>query len=431
MKQYKFFIFLSLLSIFFSHLGYSSSVIPVNAIPDVSRFLKQVSEAGSTRNQRCDAIPNETQDELPCLTLAETICKKLWNDENQGFLETEQGTLQVGKSNRSELSYAQKLDLEAWVASEPRLPEDLQEQLSPILNDLGKMLNRENRSLVWYQKLSQILQQLKETVTLSGNLRVQKLFPELKQISKTQPTVEEQGKYQAVILDFNNEILRAKYENHPNWKRVDKVFKEVKKDLIATIQELNLPEALRKTLKSKVDSVNLTLPYSDPRLISTPGSCGTTEKNALYSPVFNLFTVCAGLFNTLQSESNLYFVIAHELSHSIDPESIVFDEYKKSTLGQAVIKLRYSSKSPFSCHEWKQLREKTFTIKEEVLEPLHPYSRLNDCLTPLSESLRPFNSENLHPITRRQSAAIINKYANSNSFSLLTQRQININRSKT
>lgn len=416
-----------LLSFFLCSSVLAAELIPSQAIPNLNLFFKQVEQTGILNYEHCDTSPPHSQNEISCIELAESACKKLWNQDNNGHLETELGVIQVGKSDRSELSYPQKMDLEAWVASESRLPKELRQNLSPILKDLGRMLERENKSPHWHQQLAAIVHQLKDTVNRSADQRVKQSLPELSDTQTSEPTTAQQGKHQGALLDFQNEILRAKYEEHPNWKRVERMFKQAKEDLLATIQDLDIPDPLRKKLKTKIDSVGLSLPYSDPRKLTAPGSCSTTEKNAFYSPVYNLFTVCAGLFNSLQTDPNLYIIIAHELSHSIDPETIILDEYKNSEIGRAVKDLTSSNKPAFSCEEWRKLSQKIFKLQDDLTEPIHPYSKLNDCLAPLSEPLRPFTSANLHPITKRQTSNLMNKYAASNSFTLLSQQQINKN----
>lgn len=109
------------------------------------------------------------------------------------------------------------------------------------------------------------------------------------------------------------------------------------------------------------------------------------KKNAFYNPQTNLLTVCAGLFNGLSAKLNLYAIIVHELSHSIDTESYILDEYLKCPVGKAVPKLSSSSAPPYSCREWKALRKKHLNLSKEPLESVHFFSTLIDCLTPLNE----------------------------------------------
>ncbi|MCP6412599.1 hypothetical protein NL483_29050, partial [Klebsiella pneumoniae] len=46
--------------------------------------------------------------------------------------------------------------------------------------------------------------------------------------------------------------------------------------------------------------------------------CRSTMVNAMYLDLTGSLTVCAGFVNGYQSESSLYFTLAHELAHSFN-----------------------------------------------------------------------------------------------------------------
>jgi|GEM_PF-3350281 len=405
----------------FCSTAFTTEVIPTESISNIQNALEEVKTACNAKKASCNTASSEVSGNPPCSIIADSGCMKLWNSSNDGFLESSFGLIQVGKSKKSGLSTAQRLDIEAWINSQPNLPKDLLEKIKPILQRLKLLLAYETNTMEWHQQMGTMLQLLKQTVDTVGGERAKAALPELNQTEDASISIEQRNKSLETLLDFQNQLIRAKYENHPNWKRVETAFKQAKNDLIATCQELSIPNSIKKKFLAKLKSIKLSLPFPDPRNISAPSTCTSTEQNAFYFPNANLFTVCAGMFNTFQSEPNLYSVIAHELSHAIDPEVFIQDDYKQSPIGQVIEKLSSSKKPPFSCDEWQQLRDGTLAPIKEIIEPLNPYTKLTDCLAPPLEPLRPFNSKNINPISKRYAATAINQYANANIFSLLVQ----------
>lgn len=403
--------------------AFTAEVIPVESISNIQNALEEVKTGCNARETSCTSASPEGTVNPPCSVIADSGCAKLWNSSNDGFLESPFGVVQVGKSKKSDLSTTQRLDIEAWINSQSNLPKDLQEKIKPILQRLKQLLMYEVNTLEWHQQVGAMLQLLNQTTNAVGVERAKAALPESNRTVDSNISIEQRNKSLETILDFQNQVIRAKYENNPNWKRVETIFKQAKSDLLATCKELTIPNSLKKKFLAKLESVKLSLPFPDPRSISAPNTCASTEKNAFYFPNANLFTVCAGMFNAFQSEPNLYGVIAHELSHAIDPEVFTLDDYKQSPLGQVIETLSSSKKPPFSCDEWRQLRNNTLAPKVEIIAELSPYTQLTDCLAPPPERLRPFNSKTVSPVSKRYAATAINRYANANIFSLLVQEK--------
>lgn len=121
---------------------------------------------------------------------------------------------------------------------------------------------------------------LKDVFNNFANNRAIKL---IQKTSKNQanPTMPEQKiKFQELIWELSDQIIRVKYEKHPNWKRVETTFKEVKSELAETVQDLKISSQIKKKLITKLDSVQLTLPFIDPKFNFGVNNCASTEKNA-------------------------------------------------------------------------------------------------------------------------------------------------------
>lgn len=78
--------------------------------------------------------------------------------------------------------------------------------------------------------------------------------------------------------------------------------------------------------------------------------------NAFYSPSHHAFTVCAGYFNSFQSESALYGTIAHEIAHAIDPLSNAAHQCRtESPVFQSLNRLVGASGPGMPCNEWEPI----------------------------------------------------------------------------
>lgn len=121
----------------------------------------------------------------------------------------------------------------------------------------------------------------------------------------------------------------------------DKIFPDIKSRIIAKIKKYVKDEKKREILIDKVTAIRWN-----------GKSCFGSEEsqnlplfltpNAFYLPDANTFTVCSGLIFNNKSEFQLANVVAHELSHAIDPcgitigpEDFKFDYTDKATKEQA------------------------------------------------------------------------------------------------
>jgi hypothetical protein len=119
------------------------------------------------------------------------------------------------------------------------------------------------------------------------------------------------------------------------------IFPKIQKLLMDRLDEMVANSDLRKRLKEKVGAIK----FSGQDCGDSSGQNAIAEvltSNAFYSPLSNTFKYCAGFNNMSTSAFTISFIIAHELTHSIDPCGITIGpsdyafQYKGNlTRGQA------------------------------------------------------------------------------------------------
>jgi len=100
----------------------------------------------------------------------------------------------------------------------------------------------------------------------------------------------------------------------------NKIFPEIKKLLLKRISQLPLDDTNKKLIMSKVKAIPF---IESPCMGDSPSKA--MEKftvNAFYEPASNSFHICGGLMELSSSDFDLAAIVAHEISHSIDPCSI-------------------------------------------------------------------------------------------------------------
>ncbi len=291
----------------------------------------------------------------------------------------------------------------------------------PILADLKNALKNERDSKDWYRLISTIQFRWQNLVSDTATNRTNRKFPNLKKIKEKDQTIEQKSIYQQDYYNIQSEIINAKWANHPNWVRVKRVFEQAQKDIIEEVGQMKLVPEQKKAMLEKVASIKLTLPYSDPNKMSSSESCAATEMNAFYSPGHHSFTVCAGYFNSFQSDSALYGTIAHEISHSIDPLSIARQKFRQNSLSQSLQKLVNTKEAPFSCDEWKNIVDEMAKPQKEISLPnFDSMQPLYNCLQP-KDDLTPFETNGLRSAAKRNIKNTMSSYASAHSFLYLSQ----------
>jgi hypothetical protein len=403
------------------------ALLPTSALPDSSVGPGEIRQFESSLNlinakspnTPCDALSTDANSPF-CSKLTDDVCDQLWDAKSQGNRTFQTGSVRIGKTGKSAMSATYRMDTEALLESEPRLPADLRKAEAPVLARLRNHLKREEKSKEWLRELGKIKEEWHFTMESVAEKRALAQSPSLKGIQDEDLTLEQIAIYKAKAFELKDEVLRAKYENSSRWKNVQHIFEESKSDILAVIQDLQISPELKTAMIEKVQSVKLSLPFSDPRVLGAQGSCATTDRNAHYDPKFNVLFVCAGSINAYQVSANLYATIAHEIGHSIDPVNFLSMKYNATPVAQTVGLLSTSGAAPIPCDKWKDMVENQFKVPAHVSEPVSPFQTLTDCLVPPKE-LRPFDTETLTSVTKEMADETINVFASSHAFLWLAQ----------
>ncbi len=97
------------------------------------------------------------------------------------------------------------------------------------------------------------------------------------------------------------------------------IFPQVKSTILAKIDLMVSDPALRDSLKDKIKAIQYIGSDCSKDYGAENSIPGILVSNAFYNPAQNTFKYCLGMGVQNTSEYQLAFVIAHELSHSIDP----------------------------------------------------------------------------------------------------------------
>ncbi len=375
---------LCLLFLFFTHS--SNAQDEVGLLKEITKNMIQGIKEFNTSidTLECSVNPQEFN-KKSCSAITDNFCKELWNDKNAGNRKVFDGEILAGKSPMTGIDLSTIANDNALVASIDRLPEDAKKHLSPSIERLSKLLKNETKSPMWYFDYTKIKMAIKSAMEKLATERFEK-NTNIKVEEDRAWTVDETIKYQTETRKVFDEVTFAKYKLHPNWLRVESAYVKAKDLLLKNIESLNIPLEKKNELKTKVTSVELTLPSLDPKLMGSK-ECASTEVNAYYSAAANKFTVCAGYFNRYLSESSLVFIIAHELGHSVDSEQQARDQWKKeASIPKKLNSLVNSKNQTYSCSEWKSLNEKLFTLPTDFKNKKTPFDNLYTCLRSASNN---------------------------------------------
>ena len=366
----------------------------LQSLESLQRQIKPFSYLPSSEEEEGE---NATEEATPqCADLTDNFCHQLYAPPQEGNWQRGNSQFWLGKSEKSKITKISLINLQALLSAEKRLPIILQESLGPLLAELRSHLEREEDSRQWYRQLDDNLRRINYAVEDAAKEITHQQYPQLKGKSLGDLTTQERSIYTQNNQDLDNAIVEAKYQHSPNWQRVLRLAQQAKKHLIFQVKKLNLPPAYQQKMIERLTAVEIMLPYEDPRLLTNQEpNCSTTQINALYVRPYNRFTVCAGMFNGMQSEGQLYATIAHELAHSIDPSSMAEELSKDHPTFNIAHQLGKSSGKTFSCEQWEHLKttalQKPATINAQVL----PTSALQSCLVDKSE-LTPWNDQNIN-----------------------------------
>lgn len=141
-----------------------------------------------------------------------------------------------------------------------------------------------------------------------------------------------------MVTRFKSEMKTDELET----KVRDKVFPQVRRLLIESVAKNVSDPELRKKLVGKIKSIRYEGSNCSEDMTGVESISGLMIPNAFYHPTKNIFKYCIGMGALNQSEFQLAYVIAHELTHSIDPccigvgpKEYTFQYKKDASLEQA------------------------------------------------------------------------------------------------
>lgn len=366
--------------------------------------------------------------ELPptnsCFQMSEDFCSTLWSDENKGHLKLTQEELHLGSSMKSDLSYGEVEHLRTILNSESKLPNYLSKALNSQLKELKQLLKTENDSIQWSHKYSLLKEQWKNRLTDLVTERLVQKYPDLKKLAWESMSLDQQKLYFEFRDAMDQDFFNSLYQSHPRWKRFQKLFQQAKKNIVDAISEMALPLEEKTEMIETIQSVKLKLPYHSLGF-GSDDSCSISEFNASYRVSTNTITVCIPMIHGVgDSDGAIYQLIAHELSHSIDPDQKAYRNFlTKGTSAQLLKPLVASSTPPFSCQKWSQIfsqsENESFSLYGMTVDPLQ---NLYDCLIPKDE-LQTFDFDNINIIAQHQANQVIKYSAEKHSFTKLSQTQ--------
>lgn len=308
-------------------------------------------------NQEYSALCGEAialmQKPSSCSEISDNFCTTLWSSQNRGSMKVMDGAILQAKSEKAGIAAYVLADYQALVHALPNLAPDLQKALAPGIGQLKEVLAHESDSPEWADSLSDALFQIDEAKMAVEKARVEARLPATSNWDT--PLIKDPKRKLAIDRTrqgLRDEILSAKYAKSENWHRVETTFAEAKADVAKAIADQNLPAEIKKRMLEKIATVKLALPLAK---YSEEEDCGTTQVNGFYMPAHHVFTVCAGMFNSLQSAGSLYGVIAHEIGHSIDNSACTHNQWRlDSPVAKIMGKLEGAKGPVYSCEDWSR-----------------------------------------------------------------------------
>jgi len=377
-------------------------------------ILKQIDRQNHQHGDGCD-----DHNWPKCSELIDAFCADLWSKSNPGNLDYGNAKIRLGNTGNFRISEARKIDLEALIDAKERLPADLKANMGSLLDKIDVSLKTKSEDKYGDFNISGLylpeLDAIVEKTALERALGSERA-KQVKYIESLKG--DDFVKVKRALTAIKSEVVTAKYKDHPNWKRVETQFVEAKQDIIAVIGEMTIPESDKVEMIDKVKRVTLRLPtpFENPiekilkkGLGRTQGmnalenSCGTTMVNARYLPNSNEMLICAGFFNSFQSDDLIYQVIGHEISHAVDPTVRAIEKFNKTNLGQVLKRLVEGDGNAYSCEEWNKISAEMFKRPEKIEAKPTVFEKQINCFG-VQEGLKKFNEKSI-----RAAAAKVNQ----------------------
>lgn len=297
-------------------------------------------------------------------------------------------------------------------------------KLKDLIERERTILKNESSTKKWKESLEEAMEDISKEIGKIITRRQDEIYPELENTKGQDLSNNDLEKLLTVNYEITNKILEAKYKESPQWKRIEKIYNSIKESFYKVIDQRNITTDLKNKLKSKIKSVDLSLPYSDPRLLSANLTCQSTENNAYYTPKYNKFTVCAGMMNAFQSDSTLTSVIAHELAHSIDPERQRSDKLNDLPLIQGILEESNNGEIK-DCSKWNQFFSKVpEIINSELVRPTDQMENFTRCLLPNKKELLPMDNKLMTELSFKFTDIQLSYFSTYNLFSQLATEKV-------
>ena len=149
--------------------------------------------------------------------------------------------------------------------------------------------------------------------------------------------------YNGIVGDLNTKA-KAEIENKEQNKKIEEeIYPQIRDLIIGKLNQLPIDESQKKLMIDKIKSINFKGTNCSEFEGGHGGTAGSGSistallPNAFYNPMSNIFKYCSGFVLQSDSAFQMASVIAHELSHSIDPCSIALGpadrafQYKNTT----------------------------------------------------------------------------------------------------
>lgn len=354
-----------------------------------------------------------------CSSLSDSVCSRLWDAEHRGNMKTSDGEVMLGKSKKSNLVDLSTLeDRWALLEAESRLPKDLRNQSGPLLSKLRKILKEESETIPWARRYNRWDQQWLELISDVAQDRAIAKSPILKKTRLSERTQKEQILINREYYKLIDEVTVAKYANHSNWKRVVRLFEKIRSYLLEEIASFPYPDDFKQFLVKRVKAVELMLPLLDIDVFDGRKDCSETAVNAFYLLNYNKITVCTGLFNSLKSEASIYIILAHELSHSIDPSAYTMAWLKEYGVRSLALKPLIGIQiKPLNCNEWEKILAQLDTVTFDKAMKVNHYDSLAKCLDNNQALKKEFDPKEISRQVDEDLVEVLNYLANRNLFS--------------
>ena len=296
--------------------------------------------------------------------------------------------------------------------------EDLLSELDNLLSQVDSIKQNKRSIESWQRTKDKILSDFNYTLEIVADKRSIRENPDISEKFWSDYNPNEKKTFFENYYDIKIEVMNAIYLNDPDWLRVVKIFKEVKKDVLTVIEQMAFTPEIKHILKEKINSVKISLPYEIPQTQLINSKCATYMNNAFYNSLNNTFYICIGRIHFAQNEGAFYGIIAHEIAHSINPTSFLGDIFKQTAMSH-ILKQLYESNATVPCEVWGKQKSDVFVLSSEIYKLPEGLASLDQCLVD-KQHLSELNHSSLDYISSIFSDNSIHSYTSNNTFSYLT-----------